>query len=70
MVYSKETLVSIDARLPNHLVAELLPEGLFPEFAGYQLFQQEASYRGSRFDFLLSSGEGCEGSCLHLSGEA
>lgn len=57
MVYAGQNLVSIDARLPKKLVAELLQNGMLPEFAGYRLFQKEAPYRGSRFDFLLLSGQ-------------
>lgn len=54
-------LVSVDARLPNRLVAEALRDGRLPPFQGYSLLQSEARYRGSRFDFLL---QGPRGRCL------
>lgn len=61
LVRVRDVLVSVDARLPNRLVAEALREGRLPAFQGYSLFQAEARYRGSRFDFLL---EGPRGRCL------
>jgi|YNPNPStandDraft_1061719.scaffolds.fasta_scaffold03838_6 sugar fermentation stimulation protein A len=53
LVAQGETLVSIDARLPNHLFAEALEEGRLPDFSSYQERQAEARHGDSRLDFLL-----------------
>jgi sugar fermentation stimulation protein A len=54
--------VSVDARLPNALVAEALSAGQLPEFVGYDSFRREVSYGQSRLDFLLESSE--KAACL------
>lgn len=46
-------LVSVDARLPNRLVAEALAQGRLPPFAGYRQVKPEVAVGGSRLDFLL-----------------
>lgn len=48
------TLVSVDARLPNPLVAEALAAGRLVPLAGYGSIQQEVRSGDSRLDFLLS----------------
>ncbi|EEG77830.1 sugar fermentation stimulation protein [Dethiobacter alkaliphilus AHT 1] len=46
--------VSIDAQIPNRLVAKGLQEGLLPPFAECEFIRSEPAYAGGRFDFLLS----------------
>jgi sugar fermentation stimulation protein A len=48
-------LVSIDARLPNHLFAEACLSGCLPEFTGYTRLASEVRRGDSRLDFLLES---------------
>lgn len=48
------TLVSVDARLPNRLVAEALLAGRLSPFAGYDCVQPEVQVGRSRLDFLLA----------------
>jgi sugar fermentation stimulation protein A len=45
--------LSLDARVPNWLLAEALPEGRLPPFANYTKIHSEPQYRESRLDFLL-----------------
>ncbi|WP_309491903.1 DNA/RNA nuclease SfsA [Candidatus Hecatella orcuttiae] len=52
--------VSVDARLPNQVVAEALSRGLLEEFRGYRIIRSEPRFRGSRFDFLLADSSGGE----------
>ena len=59
LVQLPNTLVSVDARLPNHLFAEALAAGRLPEFP-YESIYPEVNYGHSRLDFRL---EGAEGSC-------
>ncbi len=49
-------LVSVDARLPNRLVAEALAVGRLAPLAGYSQVQPEVRVGASRLDFLLSDG--------------
>jgi sugar fermentation stimulation protein A len=51
------TLVSVDARLPNHLLAESLAAGSLPDLA-YPEIRPEANYGDSRLDFRLSGPQG------------
>lgn len=60
MVEYADVLVSIDARLPNHLLAEALADGAIPQFAGYSQITPEVTVGQSRLDFLLSAGRGSE----------
>lgn len=53
MVPLPHTLVSVDARLPNHLFREALEAGGVAEFEGYSVVRQEIPYGHSRLDFLL-----------------
>jgi sugar fermentation stimulation protein A len=46
-------LVSVDARLSNHLVAEATSQGRLQEFQGYERFQREVPQGGSRLDFAF-----------------
>jgi len=55
MVSLPHTLVSIDARLPNHLFHEALQARALPEFGGYPVVRQEVAYGDSRLDFLLEA---------------
>jgi sugar fermentation stimulation protein A len=51
------TLVSVDARLPNQLLAESLADGSLPDLA-YPETKPEANYGDSRLDFRLSGPQG------------
>lgn len=53
MVDFSGTLVSVDARLPNQVVAEGIQKGVLAPFQGYAVLRREATYGHSRFDFLL-----------------
>lgn len=48
------TYVSVDARLPNRLVAEALAAGRLAAFTGYPAIRQEIATGDSRLDFLLT----------------
>ncbi len=63
MVSLPHTLVSIDARLPNHLFSEALQAGVLPEFEGYPVVRPEVFYGDSRLDFLLEA-DGEKRPCL------
>ena len=57
-----DTLVSVDARLPGHLLAEALTAGGLAAFIAYRSFQREVRLGESRLDFLLTdepSGSRC-----------
>ncbi|MHA2405960.1 MAG: DNA/RNA nuclease SfsA [Candidatus Hermodarchaeia archaeon] len=47
------TLLSLDSRVPNWLLAEALPQGLLAPFAHYPDIISEPVYKESRLDFLL-----------------
>jgi sugar fermentation stimulation protein A len=51
------TLVSVDARLPNHLLAESLADGAITGL-DYPEVKREVSYGDSRLDFRLSGPQG------------
>jgi sugar fermentation stimulation protein A len=55
MVSLPNTLVSIDARLPNRLFHEALQKGALSEFEGLSQVRGEVPYGQSRLDFLLES---------------
>ncbi len=48
-------LLSLDCRVPNWLLAELLPSKHLPPFQHYESVQTEPIYEGSRLDFLLQT---------------
>jgi sugar fermentation stimulation protein A len=54
------TRVAVDARLPNHLVAEALAEERLAPLAGYTSYRREVASGHSRLDLLL---EGPPGRC-------
>lgn len=54
-----EVLVSIDSRLPNVAVRELLQEGRLWEFSGYREVSSEIAVGEGRLDFLLRNGQDC-----------
>ena len=56
LVQLDHTLVSIDARLPNHLFAEYLKTNTPDVFKGYEI-QKEVTYQNHRFDFRLNRGQ-------------
>lgn len=60
MVAYAGVLVSIDARLPNNLLAEALVSHSLPQLAGYDKVTPEVTVGSSRLDFLLSDGRGSE----------
>ena len=47
--------VSVDARLPNELVADALVAGRLDPLAGYPVVRREVTWGRSRFDFLLEA---------------
>jgi len=51
-------LVSVDARLPNSLLAEALSSGWLDPFQGYTRFEREVRLGKSRLDFRLSGPAG------------
>lgn len=51
-------LVSVDARLPPHLVAEALRQGRLTALGGYTDVQQEVRLGASRLDLRLTAGPG------------
>jgi sugar fermentation stimulation protein A len=55
LVEFEDRLVSVDARLPGHLVAEALRLDQLAGFKGYSSVRQEASLGRSRLDFRLDS---------------
>jgi len=55
LVEHKGRWVSVDARLPNHLVEEALQAGRLDALAGYLALHREVTFGRSRFDFLLES---------------
>ena len=60
MVAHAGVLVSIDARLPNKLLAEALASNSVPQLAGYGTVTPEVVVGNSRLDFLLSDGSGAD----------
>jgi len=50
------TLVSIDSRVPNRVVAEAIEAGLIPELGGLSIMKRELVFSDSRLDFLLGRG--------------
>ena len=56
-----DTLVSADARLPNHLVHRAFREGRLPQFADYLECHTEVTYGESRLDLAL---RGPSGTCF------
>jgi len=53
LVEYNDTLVSIDSRLPNHMLREAIDEGL-PEFKGYRVERAEPIFHDSRLDLKLT----------------
>jgi sugar fermentation stimulation protein A len=47
--------VSVDARLPNDLIAEALRAGQLEPLIGYPVIRREVAHGRSRFDFLLEA---------------
>lgn len=54
LVEYADTLVSVDARLPNHLFAEALAGRHLEPFVDYTSIKREARFGESRLDFCLS----------------
>ncbi|MCW3992329.1 MAG: DNA/RNA nuclease SfsA, partial [Candidatus Bathyarchaeota archaeon] len=50
------TLVSIDSRVPNKVVADAIESDQIPEFIGLHIEKQEYTFGDSRLDFLLRGG--------------
>lgn len=53
MVYSGDTLISIDSKLPNVLLEKAFEKELVSGFEGYSTVRREVSYGKSRFDLSL-----------------
>jgi len=53
-----DTLVSVDSRLPNALLAEAIEAGALKELEGLSVARAEPSYLDSRLDLLLSGSGG------------
>lgn len=60
LVETGDTMVAVDARLPNQLVAEALAAARLAPLAGYTSCQREVAIGRSRLDFLL---QGPDGKC-------
>ena len=58
LVEHRNTLVSIDSRLPNILTAEAVNEEKIPEFRNYKVKKAEYTRGDSRLDFLLEGEKG------------
>jgi sugar fermentation stimulation protein A len=58
LVAYADTLVSVDARLPNRLLAEALAAGCLEPFRGYSRVEREVRLGASRLDFRLSGPSG------------
>ncbi len=58
LVRHGETLVSVDARKPNALVAEALAARRLAPFAGFETLRREVVYNGCRIDFRLEGAGG------------
>jgi sugar fermentation stimulation protein A len=58
MVSLPDTLVSIDARLPNRLFREAVEDSALREFENYPVVQREVVCGDSRLDFLLKADGG------------
>ncbi len=54
-VYSGNEVISVDSRVPNLLLRELLHSRLIPEFTRYTRIKPEFKFGDSRFDFCLSN---------------
>ena len=53
MVQDSEEWVSLDARLPNRLVAEAIEAGQLEPLSGYRALRREVAFGTSRFDLRL-----------------
>ena len=51
------TLVSIDSRIPNKVVAEAVEAGLLCEFGGMRIAKREPVFEDSRLDFRLADAQ-------------
>ncbi len=54
-VWMDDAWVSVDARLPNDLVADALDAGKLGPLAGYPTVRREVTFGRSRLDFLLGA---------------
>lgn len=55
LVKYKGRLVSVDARVPNKVVADAVDNRELNEFAGYRVFKREVKFGDSRLDLLLQN---------------
>lgn len=53
LVNYRGILVSVDARMPNKVVADSINSGKIYELEGYRVLKREIKYGGSRLDMLL-----------------
>jgi sugar fermentation stimulation protein A len=58
LVKTGDTWVSLDSRLPNYLVGQLLREDELPPFAGARDIKAEYVFGESRLDFAFTDGDG------------
>ena len=54
-VFMEGVWVSVDARVPNDLVAEALASGRLAPLVGYPDVRREVAFGGSRLDFLIEA---------------
>jgi len=54
LVEHRNTLVSVDSRVPKKLVEEAIETGSIPEFRGYVVERCEPTFGDSRFDLQLT----------------
>jgi len=58
LVKYKGRFVSVDAHIPNDIVAAAIDRGQLQEFGGYTVLKREIKFGSSRLDMLAVDGEG------------
>ena len=57
LIEYKDTIISIDSRLPNYMLREAITKAKLNEFKGYKVERMEPTFYDSRLDLKLSDGE-------------